>query len=962
MIATDNWATCPGVTVSHPVLLHYSDVIMSVMAFQITSLTNVYSTVLFRRKSKKTWKLRVTGLCEGNSPVTGEFPTQRASSAENVSIWWRHHVHYFSFPLAAVTSDASSNGSTSEQNIEQCRSVSCRGRCVDADVYRTNIGGLCHCDTACMFLGDCCQDYANHCQVLKGSELSDGYLAMANIHRLHKHAQCVQLNYLFRAANRLPVTYQIKPFFVVTACDKSHYLYTRCSDRNQGDMLVIAHGILFLNPHCAACHGIRVGDMQLIGEKITDFLDPLRKYDILRTTGTVENRHFIQRYIIPCMTRRCWRSCSIVHAHDDICRPRVTYHGVMSKGIEKEGYFLPSGQCSKCYMDVPTIIDGCPGNTHCITLTFVKFPSDPSLLFTFTKIYDNVPVLKNFPVCDQSCTIGDGCPRCVLRTCQTGFVLRRTSNGSVCIPESFARCSEEFYYQGTEMWFDTFSPMVVKVYKHPPAHVDETSCAQHLHNIYSDLFTNDDPIRLTCTSQSVSFISFRQALNTIDSMDLFLNEQSELHMVIISNHDVISGVSCNGTLTKNRVQTTRRDEKGRLLLRPSDSEKFAYMDESAIIISRTKGDSQTRLFILYCVMSNMSCQTSIKDSLNNTKLERCPKIQLTGVVRPENGILTLGNGKTLGPDEYIYESNNGTRLLICETDTHVHSPSYLRIVTAVCYSISMLCLLLTFIIYLRFTALRTLPGLMLMNLISALFVAQMLYVLNIQSVFGVHPLLCRAMAAAQHYFWLCAFAWMAIMSLDIYTCLQSTLSTAERLKSRYWLYVFSAWIGPMPIIVASILLTFRPNTGLGYGNIYNCWLLNSSSVLFLFAIPVLATVSSNVVLFILCVYRLNHAMSNSAYLGRREDGKQRLCQCVKISSWMGLSWLFGIIPNILPWKPFWYTFTVLNSLQGVQILLAFGLARRTRESFLRTKTTVADVSEDQGTGTKRTGLSASIDN
>ena len=36
-------------------------------------------------------KLRVTGLCEGNSPVTGEFSAQRASNAENVSIWWRHH-------------------------------------------------------------------------------------------------------------------------------------------------------------------------------------------------------------------------------------------------------------------------------------------------------------------------------------------------------------------------------------------------------------------------------------------------------------------------------------------------------------------------------------------------------------------------------------------------------------------------------------------------------------------------------------------------------------------------------------------------------------------------------------------------------------------------------------------------------------------------------------------------------
>ena len=56
---------------------HYSDVIMGAMASQIT-----------RRRSKKTSKLRVTGFCAGNSPVTGEFPAQMASNAENVSIGW----------------------------------------------------------------------------------------------------------------------------------------------------------------------------------------------------------------------------------------------------------------------------------------------------------------------------------------------------------------------------------------------------------------------------------------------------------------------------------------------------------------------------------------------------------------------------------------------------------------------------------------------------------------------------------------------------------------------------------------------------------------------------------------------------------------------------------------------------------------------------------------------------------
>ena len=64
---------------------------MGAIASQIASLTIVFSTVYFRHRSKKTSKLRVTGLCAGNSPDAGEFPAQMASNAENVSIWWRHH-------------------------------------------------------------------------------------------------------------------------------------------------------------------------------------------------------------------------------------------------------------------------------------------------------------------------------------------------------------------------------------------------------------------------------------------------------------------------------------------------------------------------------------------------------------------------------------------------------------------------------------------------------------------------------------------------------------------------------------------------------------------------------------------------------------------------------------------------------------------------------------------------------
>ena len=50
-----------------------------------------------RRRSKEASKVRVTGLCAGNSTVGGDFTAQMSSNAENASIWWRHHVELGTF-------------------------------------------------------------------------------------------------------------------------------------------------------------------------------------------------------------------------------------------------------------------------------------------------------------------------------------------------------------------------------------------------------------------------------------------------------------------------------------------------------------------------------------------------------------------------------------------------------------------------------------------------------------------------------------------------------------------------------------------------------------------------------------------------------------------------------------------------------------------------------------------------
>ena len=71
------------------ILFHYNDVLITTIASQITSLVVVDSTVYSDADQRKHQSSTSLAFC---GEFTGEFPAQRASYAENVSIWWRHHA------------------------------------------------------------------------------------------------------------------------------------------------------------------------------------------------------------------------------------------------------------------------------------------------------------------------------------------------------------------------------------------------------------------------------------------------------------------------------------------------------------------------------------------------------------------------------------------------------------------------------------------------------------------------------------------------------------------------------------------------------------------------------------------------------------------------------------------------------------------------------------------------------
>ena len=76
---------------SHNWLLHYSDVIMSTMASQVTSLTIVYTTVYSGADQRKHQSSASLAFVRGIHWWLVNSPHKWPVTRKNVSIWWRHH-------------------------------------------------------------------------------------------------------------------------------------------------------------------------------------------------------------------------------------------------------------------------------------------------------------------------------------------------------------------------------------------------------------------------------------------------------------------------------------------------------------------------------------------------------------------------------------------------------------------------------------------------------------------------------------------------------------------------------------------------------------------------------------------------------------------------------------------------------------------------------------------------------
>ncbi|XP_071490400.1 G-protein coupled receptor Mth2-like [Diadema antillarum] len=262
-------------------------------------------------------------------------------------------------------------------------------------------------------------------------------------------------------------------------------------------------------------------------------------------------------------------------------------------------------------------------------------------------------------------------------------------------------------------------------------------------------------------------------------------------------------------------------------------------------------------------------------------------------------------------------------------------PEGLDMISYVGTSLSILSLLVVIATYIVFPRLRNVAGKSILSLCLSLLVVFLSIFLS--DITSEENTFCKTLAVVSHFLWLAIFFWMNVLAIDLCRTFGSRakiqVGTTSSLR-HFICYSLYAWGAPAVIVGIFLALDMCRCTSfeVGYGKDGVCALPRGSASVYGFGVPLASILFCNAVLFTDTVVgiRLTKKASERALKERSniEKAKEELSLYIKLSGVMGFTWALAYICNYANIPELWYVFTVVNSLQGVFLLLVFGFNRR----------------------------------
>lgn len=371
-------------------------------------------------------------------------------------------------------------------------------------------------------------------------------------------------------------------------------------------------------------------------------------------------------------------------------------------------------------------------------------------------------------------------------------------------------------------------------------------------------------------------------------------------------------------------------------------------------------------------VKNLTSNATVTVCLKTTPYCSAVFIQLNSTEFYLTDNLTLVyNSLSFKLGDYVYR---GEKFYVCVDFTRNYEISTrkwpkdhiaLVVITWIGFISSIVCLIVLIITYCAFKDLRNLPGKNLLNLSFTLCMAEILWLVG--SFSDEYSAACAIIARANHYFFLAFFSScfvIAFHSCMVFGRKLSIRRTPSEEKKIFFKYCLVVWLLPAIFLIIFGILDHIDVLVIDYGRVDACWLGTKKSKILLFIVPFGIILLLNLALFIAVSLRLReNRKTNLKQLG--VDGRKRAVQnvkvCIRLSTLMGFSWLFGLLQIVTEDETdvFAYVFVIFVSFQGLFICVAFLFRKKCYElyrSFVSKKLTSSKEKSTRTTGFQETHL------
>nr|XP_034311807.1 G-protein coupled receptor Mth2-like [Crassostrea gigas] len=247
----------------------------------------------------------------------------------------------------------------------------------------------------------------------------------------------------------------------------------------------------------------------------------------------------------------------------------------------------------------------------------------------------------------------------------------------------------------------------------------------------------------------------------------------------------------------------------------------------------------------------------------------------------------------------------------------------LSTITLILHAISILCLMISFLIYVFKKDLRTIPGKI--NMILILSLALTLIIFQLSEFGSLQKRACVGFGIVLHYFWLVSFLTMSVSSFHMYRSFQFSNTNSRYHLNNIQAYMVFITFLPCMIIALNILISWLVlgNGDVGYGN-RMCFIDNPYSRLASFIIPLGVMCICSLFFFVKTIISIR----NVPKVPGNQSVRNEFVIFCRLFTITGITWVLQIIDGFLPFSTFSYISSIINSLQGIAIFVAFFLNKR----------------------------------